>query len=222
MKQTDREKKQRGFFPLLLLWGKKRIRSFWRTFKNPHLQRLLLLIVASLAIAAFLSPPLHDIPPTYQMGIILGFIFLTFFLIASLYLFSTKNIRKVSPTQKDILFFIIVLVASLGMAKISAIIAEGLTRAFPGIPLSSYYYFFPVAAGAMLIRIVLNSEIALIYSLFASLLTGLLLNEGIFLPIFYLIGSIVGAHTVARCDQRFQLIKGGLFVGLTNLLLIFF
>jgi len=154
--------------------------------------------------------------------IILGFIFLTCFFVVSFYLFSTKNIRKVSPTNKDILFFILVLIFSLGMARISAVIAEGLTGAFPGVPLSSYYYFFPVAAGAMLIRIVLNSEVALIYSIFVSLLTGLLLEEGIFLPIFYLIGSIVGAHSVARCDQRSQLIKGGLLVGLTNLLLISF
>jgi putative nucleotidyltransferase with HDIG domain len=151
-----------------------------------------------------------------------GFFLLTGFFIASFYLFSTKNIKKVSPSNKDILFFILVLISSLGMARISVVIAEGLASAFPVIPLSSYYYFFPVAAGAMLIRVVLNSEVALVYSLFVSLLTGLLFGEGIFLPIFYLIGSIVGAHAVARCDQRSQLIKGGLLVGLTNFLLISF
>jgi putative nucleotidyltransferase with HDIG domain len=151
-----------------------------------------------------------------------GFILLTCFFVASFFIFSTKNIRKVSLANKDILFFILVLISSLGMARISVVIAEGLVGAMPGIPLSSYYYFFPVAAGAMLIRIVLNSEVALVYSIFVSLLTGLLLREGIFLPIFYLIGSIVGAHNVARCHQRFQLIKGGFFVGLTNLLLISF
>jgi putative nucleotidyltransferase with HDIG domain len=153
---------------------------------------------------------------------VVGFFLLTGFFIAAFYLFSTKNIRKVSPTNKDILFLILVLISSLGMARISVAVAEGLAGAFPGVPLSSYYYFFPVAAGAMLIRVVLNSEVALVYSIFASLLTGLLLGEGIFLPLFYLIGSIVGAHSVARCDQRTQLIKGGLLVGLTNFLLISF
>lgn len=151
---------------------------------------------------------------------IIGFVLLTSFFIASFFVFSTNNIRKVSPVNKDILFFILVLISSLGMTRISVVIAEGLANAFPGIPLDSYYYFFPVAAGAMLIRIVLNSEIALVYSIFVSFLTGLLVREGIFLPILYLIGSIVGAHSVARCDQRSQLIKGGLLVGLTNLLII--
>ncbi|OGP53750.1 MAG: hypothetical protein A2Y65_01400 [Deltaproteobacteria bacterium RBG_13_52_11] len=153
---------------------------------------------------------------------VVGFVLLTGFFVASFYLFSTKNIRKVSPTNKDILFFILVLISSLGMVRISVVVAEGLAGAFPGVPLSSYYYFFPVAAGAMLIRIVLNSEVALVYSIFTSFFTGLLFGEGIFLPIIYLIGSIVGAHSVARCDQRSQLIKGGLLVGLTNLLLISF
>lgn len=154
--------------------------------------------------------------------IVVGFILLACFFVAAFYLFSTKNIKKVSLTNKDLLFFILVLIFSLGMTRISLVISETLAGAFPGLPLSSYYYFFPVAAGAMLIRIVLNSEVALIYSIFASLLSGLLLDGGIFLPIFYLIGSVVGAHNVARCDQRFQLIKGGLLVGLTNLALISF
>ena len=157
-----------------------------------------------------------------SMAIMAGFIFLTCFFVFTFYLFSTKNIKKVSPTNKDMLFFILVLIFSLGMTRISLVIAEGLTSAFPGVPLNAYYYIFPVAAGAMLLRIVLNSEVALVYAIFASLFTGLLLEGGIFLPIFYLIGSIVGAHSVARCDQRSQLIRGGLLVGLTNLLLISF
>ena len=92
------------------------------------------------------------------LGIILGFVFFTCFFIASFYVFSTKNIRKVSPTNKDLLFLLLILISSLGMARISGVIAEGLMETFPGIPLNSYYYFFPVAAGAMLVRIVLNSD----------------------------------------------------------------
>ncbi|MBW2039874.1 MAG: HDIG domain-containing protein [Deltaproteobacteria bacterium] len=153
---------------------------------------------------------------------ILGLIFLTCFFVTTFYLFSMKNIKKVSLANKDILFFVLVLISSLGMARISVFVAEALANTFARFPLSSYYYFFPIAAGAMLIRIVLNSEVALVYSIFVSLFSGLLLREGIFLPIFYLIGSIAGAHSVARCDQRFNLIKGGLIVGLTNLLLISF
>ncbi|OGP93090.1 MAG: hypothetical protein A2Z19_03860 [Deltaproteobacteria bacterium RBG_16_54_18] len=153
---------------------------------------------------------------------LLGFILLTGFFVVAFYLFSTKNIKKVSPTNKDLLFFILAMIFSLGMTRIAMVLAEGIAGSLPGVPLSAYYYLIPVAAGAMVIRIVLNSEVALIYSIFISLLTGLMVGEGIFLPFFYLIGSIVGAHSVARCEQRSRLLKGGLLVGLTNLLLIFF
>jgi putative nucleotidyltransferase with HDIG domain len=151
-----------------------------------------------------------------------GFILLTGFFVAAFYLYSTKNIKKVSPTNKDILFFILAMISSLGMTRISMVVAEGIAGSLSGVPLSAYYYLFPAAAGAMVVRIVLNSEVALIYSICVSFLTGLLMNEGIFLPLFYLIGSIVGAHSVARCEQRSRLLTGGLRVGLTNLLLIFF
>jgi putative nucleotidyltransferase with HDIG domain len=149
-----------------------------------------------------------------------GFILLTGVFVASFYLFSTKNIKKVAPTNKDLLFFALATIFSLAMTKISMVLAEGIANSWPGVPLSAFYYFIPIAAGAMLVRIVLNSEVALIYSILISLLTGLMVGEGIFLPLFYFIGGIVGAHSVARCEQRSRLLKGGLLVGLTNLLLI--
>jgi len=161
-------------------------------------------------------------PKSNTAVMIFGLIFLTSFFIAASYLFSTKNIRKVILSNKDILFLVLVLISTLGMARIFVFVAEAITDAFPYFPLTSYFYFLPVAAGAMLVRIVLNSEIALIYSMFFSLVTGLLLRESIFFPIYYLIGSIVGAHSVARCNQRFKLIKGGIVVGVTNILLISF
>src|SRR4030042_5825405 len=80
---------------------------------------------------------------------VIGFFLLTGFFVAAFYLFSTKNIRKISPTNKDILFLILVLISSLGMARISVAVAAGLAGAFPVIPLSFYFYFFTVAAGAM-------------------------------------------------------------------------
>jgi putative nucleotidyltransferase with HDIG domain len=153
---------------------------------------------------------------------LIGFILLTGFFVAAFYLFSTKNIKKVSPANKDLLFFILAMIFSLGMTRSSMILAEGIAGSLPGVPLSAFYYLIPVAAGAMIVRIVLNSELALIYSVFISLLTGLMVGEGIFLPLFYFIGSIVGAHSVARCEQRARLLKGGLLVGLANLLLILF
>ncbi len=151
-----------------------------------------------------------------------GYFFLSSLFLLAFYVFATSNIRKVSFNNKDLLFLSMVLVSSLGLVRISNIIVDGLASAIPQIPLSSYYYLLPIAASAMLIRIVLNSEVALIFSIFVSFLVGLLLREGIFFSLFYIIGSIVAAHCVARCDQRSRLIKGGVIVGIVNVLLVIF
>lgn len=151
-----------------------------------------------------------------------GLFLLIALFLASIYLFSTKNIKKINLTNKDILFCVIVLITSLVLTRVAAFIAEVLSSTFTIFPLISYYYFFPIAAGAMLVRIVLNSEVALVYSVVNSLSTGLLLGEGIVLPAFYLTGSVIGAHSVARCDQRTRLIKGGILVAMANVLFVTF
>ena len=61
------KRKHRGF-SLLLLWGKMKVRPFWRIVKMPSVQRWLLLIVASLFVAAFLSQTLEESPPLYRLG----------------------------------------------------------------------------------------------------------------------------------------------------------
>ena len=156
------------------------------------------------------------------VAMIVGFLLLTCVVVIAFYLFCTKNIRKISLSNKDILFLFLILASCLGMTRIGVVVAKALADTFPAFPLASYYYFFPIAAGAMLIRIALNSEVALVFAIVVSLFTGVVVREGVFLPIFYVIGSIVGAHSLAQCSQRSTLLKSGLLVGLTNGLLILF
>lgn len=153
---------------------------------------------------------------------IMGWMLVVFLLLMILYDFSTKNIRKITPTTKDLLFLALIIVGTAILLKVSAFVTDSLETGFPDIPSTSYYYLFPVAAGAMLIRIVLNSETALVFSVVAGYLTGLLLDNSLFFFVYALAGSIVGAHAVARCEQRSTLIKGGLMVSLVNVLMILF
>jgi putative nucleotidyltransferase with HDIG domain len=139
-----------------------------------------------------------------------------------LYGFSTKNIRKIAPTNKDLFFVALVLVGTALLLRISIFVTGSLENSLLDIPSTSYYYLMPVAAGAMLVRIVLNSEMALVFSLIISYLAGLLLDNSLFFFVYALTGAIVGAHSVARCEQRSTLIKAGLFVSLVNVLMILF
>ncbi len=138
------------------------------------------------------------------------------------YDFSTKNIRKIAPTNKDLFFVALVIVGTALLLRASVFVTGSLENGFSSIPSTWYYYLFPVAAGAMLIRIVLNSEMAFVFSIIASYLSGVLLDNSLFSFLYAFVGSIVGAHGVARCEQRSTLIKAGLAVGLVNVLMIVF
>ena len=72
----------------------------------------------------------------------------------------------------------------------------------------------------MLVRIVLNSEVAIVFSLLASYFAATLMGNQLFYFIFTFVGSVIGAHKVAQCEQRSILIKAGITVGGINILMI--
>jgi putative nucleotidyltransferase with HDIG domain len=139
-----------------------------------------------------------------------------------LYTFSTKNITKISLSSRDLLFVCLNLIMVVLALKLFIFISGSVEITFLYIPSSSYYYLFPVAAGAMLARIVINSEVAIVYSALASMFSAILLDNSLFFFIYLFIGGIVGANGVARCEQRSTLIKAGIYVGVANALLIVF
>ena len=157
---------------------------------------------------------------THILSLLIGFVLLTFLVLASLYQFSTKNIRKIILSQKDLLLFSTSLVGIMGLLKLFQLMTDVLGGEFFSIPSSSYSYLFPIATGAMLIRIVINSEVAIVFAILSSYFSATLMGNQLFFFIFTFVGSIIGAHKVARCEQRSILIKAGLTVGGVNILLI--
>jgi putative nucleotidyltransferase with HDIG domain len=158
---------------------------------------------------------------SHLVSILLGLGLLAFLILASLYQFSVMNIRKFTLSQqKDFLLFSSALVSMMGLLKLFQLITDVLGGELLGIPSSSYSYLFPIAAGAMVIRIVINSEVAIIFAILTSFFSAVIMGNQLFYLIFALVGSVVGAHKVARCEQRSILVKAGFFVGGINLLTI--
>ena len=157
---------------------------------------------------------------THLLAMIIGMGLLTFLILASLYQFSTQNIRKIALSQKDLLFFSTTLLGLIAFLKLFQLMIDVLGGEFFAIPSSSYLYLFPIATGAMLIRIVLNSEVAIVFSLLACYFSAALMGNQLFYFIFTFVGSVIGAHKVARCEQRSILLKAGLTIGGINVLMI--
>ncbi len=130
--------------------------------------------------------------------------------------FARKNIRKFNPSTKDVLLLSLVTVGSFLLIKLAYVVSGVLGGAFPAIETTSYAYLLPFAAGAILVRIVLNSEVALVYCAICAPLYGIMFNSSLPVVIYSLLGGIVGAHGVRHCKDRNTIYKAGLKVSVVN------
>jgi cyclic-di-AMP phosphodiesterase PgpH len=133
------------------------------------------------------------------------------------YRFGRKNIRKFHPTNKDILLLSLLTVLNFALLKLVFVVSTALGGLFPSVDTASYFYLFPFAASAIIVRIILNSEVALVYCAVCAPLTGIMLNNSLQVVIYALLGGIVGAHGVRQCKERGTIYSAGLKVSVVNM-----
>jgi cyclic-di-AMP phosphodiesterase PgpH len=133
------------------------------------------------------------------------------------YRFACKNIRKFDPSNRDLLAIAVLIVGSFFVFKLALLVSANIGAAFPAVSPASYAYLFPFAAGAMIVRILLNSEVALIYCVMMAPLLGILFNSNMFVVIYALLGSVVGAHGVRQCQNRGVIYTAGAKLAVVNL-----
>jgi putative nucleotidyltransferase with HDIG domain len=151
----------------------------------------------------------------------LGMLLSCFLLIYFAHSFARRNIRKYHPENRDLLFLATVFVTHILALKICIFVSAALGSAFPYVEQNSYYYIFPVAVGTMLVRIVLNSEISLVFAILAAIVTGSLFGNSFAIMVFVFMSSLAGAQWVRHVTERSSLFRAGLRLGMFNALLIF-
>jgi len=133
------------------------------------------------------------------------------------YRFGRKNIRKFNPTSKDLLLLAIVTIGFFLLLKAVHRLSSAMGIFLPQIGTDDYFYLFPFAAAVMLVRIILNSEVALVYCAVCAPLLGILFNNSLFVVVYALLGGIIGAHGVRQCQYRGTIYTAGLKVSVVNL-----
>jgi putative nucleotidyltransferase with HDIG domain len=150
----------------------------------------------------------------------LGAMALVALVVAAAYGFHRAAFRRFRPTRKDGLLLGLWLLMLLGALHLGASVADALHDRYGRLPLDAFYNALPVAAGAMLVRLLLNEELALFFGLVASLLAGMMLNHSVSYVIFALVGSLVGATRVGRAKDRGGIFRAGLYTGAVNALVL--
>jgi putative nucleotidyltransferase with HDIG domain len=133
------------------------------------------------------------------------------------YRFACKNIRKFNPTNRDILIISLLITGSFILFKTALLISHNIGQVFPNIDTNIYFYMFPFATGAMIVRIFINSEVALVYCAVLAPLLGIMFDNSMFVVIYALLGSIVGAHGMRQCSDRGTIYIAGLKVSVVSL-----
>ena len=148
------------------------------------------------------------------MGIgIMGLVLVLFYFP---YRFARKNIRKFNPSNKDILLLTLLTMGNFLLLKIAFAVSTAMGGLFPYIDTADYCYLIPFAASAIIVRIIINSEVALVYCAVCAPLLGIMFNNSLQVVVYALLGGIVGAHGVRQCKERGAIYTAGMKVSVVN------
>lgn len=134
----------------------------------------------------------------------------------TLFRFSSGTIRKFAPEQKDVLFLGIWGLLILAGARVDAAIAPAVADTWGPMTVRAMWWLYPVAVGAMVVRLVINAETALVFSVFIAVITGLVFDGSVSYGAYALIGGVVAAGTVGHAKTRMDVLRAGLMAGLAN------
>ena len=133
------------------------------------------------------------------------------------YRFARKNVRKFSPGNKDLVLLALVTLFHFALLRIGLMFSTGMGDALPSVGASNFYYLLPFAFAPMLVRIILNSEVALVYCAVCAPLAGVMFDGSLQVVIYSLMGGVVGAHGVRQCKDRGVIYSAGLKVSVVNI-----
>jgi len=151
-------------------------------------------------------------PVTALIGIAL--LLLLFFTLASFFLKQYRQdiYRQGSKiTLLFLIFFVTILVAKLiATIKIS-----------PQTEIAELVGFLiPVAAGSMLISILLDTKLAIFMAMVMSVFVGILTGTQLHFAVNAFVGGVVGVFSVSKFSQRLDWVKAGLFIAAADVVSI--
>jgi hypothetical protein len=162
----------------------------------------------------------QDTPKRNRVLVFVSLFLLTALSISVFVTVSRRHLPAFSITPDHLLFLALLLVFLLTFARCAAWLGDAVGDASTYFNGRTLFYAIPVASGAMLSSIFFGVNMALIFSLLASMLVALLVGKNFELFPYFLLGSLVAAHSVATCRNRMEPIRAGVLVGCVNVCMI--
>lgn len=118
---------------------------------------------------------------------------------------------------RDLLFLASLFLLSLCACRSLLFVGRGLAELWRAAPREAWAFCLPVAFAAMVVRLVLNAELALMFCVLHSLTLGLLADGDRLLSLYALCGSVAAVGAIGTISARGDLLRAGAWAGLTQL-----
>lgn len=142
-------------------------------------------------------------------------------LLHSLLSFLKGGMSPFRPHWKDAGAVGFLMVATiLGVKGIQVLATEALINIYPHVPFDFYVYLVPVSAGAVIVRMLLGKEPALVYAVLLSVVGGILLERNFFYAAYILSSSLLAASMATSINTRSVIYRAGILTGVLNVVMI--
>jgi putative nucleotidyltransferase with HDIG domain len=177
---------------------------------EPITAEALRIIQAMNAGASSYHPLTHLFAVTLLLMILLG----------SVERFSVRYVPEFSRRYTDLLAMAVLVLLLGAMAALLHGLGTALGSVVPRIPANAYAYAVPVAAGAIMVRTLMNAVTSTVWAIVASFVVAAMCDGGLYLGLFFLVSSLAAAGGVGGAQERYRLIRAGIVAGLTNVLAV--
>ena len=131
-----------------------------------------------------------------------------------------QSLPHIRMDMRDCIFLGLLLVCLLVLSRAGIWVGDSIGDSSGIISTKTFVYAIPLSAGAMIACIFFGVTVSLIFSLVATLFSGMIFGKEFAMFFYFMIGAFVAAHGVSQCRTRMVPIKAGLLVGFTNVVLI--
>ncbi|MBI4212028.1 MAG: HDIG domain-containing protein [Deltaproteobacteria bacterium] len=146
-----------------------------------------------------------------------GSFIVIFFAIILPFYFSSRFLRRFRPTYGDYLLMVTIGIVTLVLLRISLSVSNAIQQSLiVTLPDRALMNAVPFAAGAMLVRLLLTSEAALMFSVPFAICCGLFPETGLRFTAFALLSQFAAIAASSRIDRRTLIFRVGLIVGIVG------
>lgn len=145
-------------------------------------------------------------------------LFLIFFCtLVITYEYADRNIKKFTLSQKDLIFASIFMVFTALLVKASVVIFDYFAQTYA----ADLLYIVPIFCFGMIMRIVLFSEAALVFSIIFGIFMSFMAENRLPVLLYVFLGNIVAAYFSGKCENRNSVLKAGVYTGLLMGVVVF-